>query len=126
VINNIFPYKQRQINPKKEVEVYRCLNRRGKIYSIRQRGVVVAHTNNILLEHCEFIINEAGKKKAILTNQRNVHAYIRGRISDKNFETHKEIKYHPFDDAGFLSEGKPIKKTQGISISELGVYSTKH
>jgi len=119
--NNILLYKNRYINPDKKVEVYRCLNRKGKIYSIRQRGVVVAHTDNIVLEDCEFVVNASGKKKAIETKERNVHAFIRGTIIDKEVVPLERVTYHPFSEVGFVSNGEVIEKAKGVVINHSGV-----
>jgi hypothetical protein len=120
--NHILLYKNRYINLEKEVDVYRCLNRKGKFYSIKQRGVVVGHTDNIVLSDCKFIVNASGKKKAIETKQRNVHAYIRGRIiHTEQITTSATITYNPFDNNGFVSEGLPIVEAKGVVINHSGV-----
>src|SRR5690554_667673 len=77
------PYKNREINLEKEVEVYRCLNRKGKVYSIKQDGLVVAHTDALTMRDVKFIINQSGKKRCIDKKVRNVHAYIKGKIATK-------------------------------------------
>ena len=102
------PYKGRIIDYTKEVEVYRCLNRKGKIYSIRQGGKVVAHTEAITLKDCKFIVNKSGKMKAIETKKRNVHAYIKGMIGDI-FDPSTfiiPIHYNPFDELGFRTNSQ--------------------
>jgi hypothetical protein len=40
------------------VSVYRNLNKKGKWYSIKQKGLVVAHTENIHMYDCKFIVNK--------------------------------------------------------------------
>lgn len=80
----VVPYKGRKINLDKPVDVYRCLNRRdGKWYSIRQDGLVVAHARALMLTDAKFKINDNGRKRAILSKRRNVHAYVRGTISTR-------------------------------------------
>ena len=126
-MNQIIPYKSREFNINKPVEIYRCLNRHGKVYSIRQNGVVVAHTNSIQLHDCEFVINPSGKKRVFKTKQRNVHAFIKGFIQH---ETHHItmsgfITYNPFKDQHFMfnteyTEG-PIQKAQLVNIDDSGV-----
>lgn len=58
-------FKNRVIDYSKPVEVYRCLNRKGFIFSVRQNNFVVAHTAHFVLKDCEFIINEYGKQKYV-------------------------------------------------------------
>lgn len=81
---NIVPFKKRTIDLDKEVQVYRCLNRRdAKWYSIRQAGLVVAHSKALMLTQATFVINKSGQRRAIKTGRRNVHAYVKGKISTR-------------------------------------------
>tara|TARA_R110000772_G_scaffold176676_1_gene288333 strand:- start:662 stop:1054 length:393 start_codon:yes stop_codon:yes gene_type:complete len=98
------PFKNREINKSEKVEMYRCLNRSGKSFSLRQNGEVVAHTKDIALKDCEFKICKGEKKRATLSKTRNVHAVAKGLICD-----HSEIgnsfgfllRYDPFSNLGF-------------------------
>lgn len=114
--NIITPFKGRTLDTTKYLEVYRNLHKKGRVYSIRQNGLVVAHTTAICLSNVEFIVNSSGKKKAIKTMERNVHAYIKG-----GYQTHAlgrtakdntlpiEVKYNPFNDLGFYAANKKKK-----------------
>lgn len=98
------PYKNRILDPSKPVEMYRCLNRRGYCFSLRQEGKVVAHSTDVVLKDCKLIVNKAGKTKALRTNERNVHAFVRGYISDKEsipFVFSWQLLYNPFAPEGF-------------------------
>lgn len=104
----MIPYKDRIIDYTREVEVYRCLNRKGKIFSIRQDGKVVAHTEAIILKDCRFIVNKSGKKRAMESKQRDVHAYVKGMIGDI-FDPSTfiiPITYNPFDELGFRTNNQ--------------------
>lgn len=134
--NIITPFKGRTIDTDKPIEVYRNLNRKGKVYSIRQDGKVVAHTTAIVLGSVEFVVNESGKKRAIATQQRNVHAFIRGKYGTSGMGTTAKrndlptiIKYHPFNDMGFYCDNltsKPyeLKGAMCVIISEEGVRAS--
>ena len=39
----ITPYKSREIDYSTPVKIYRNLNKKGKVYSIQQNGLVVGH-----------------------------------------------------------------------------------
>ena len=98
------PFKGREIDYDKPVEVYRCLNRKGKIFSIRQNGLVVAHTGAFILKDCELIVNKAGKKRSMETGERNVHAFIKGYLTDIydiKLTMSWLLRYDPFSELGF-------------------------
>lgn len=75
-------YKRRRVNRDEPVEVYRNLHRRGVVWSVRQRGRVVAHATEIMLSDAAFVVNAAGHRRAKIEQTRNVHAWIRGWITD--------------------------------------------
>jgi len=94
-------FKNRILDSSKKVDVYRCLNRKGFVFSIRQSGFVVAHAENVTIENVNFIINLAGKKRVIKEQQKNVHAFLRGYISNLDTTLTTILKYNPYNDLGF-------------------------
>lgn len=130
--NQIKPFKGRTIDTEKPIDVYRNLNRKGKVYSIRQNGKVVAHTTAICLRDCVFIVNKSGKTRAIKSMQRNVHAFIRGlyatsgmgadaSITSKPFGL--SVTYSPFEKKGFYTRisGNELKGARFVVVNEQGV-----
>lgn len=108
------------------VEVYRNLMRKGKVYSIRQNGKVVAHTTEIILENCNFHVGWSSKARVMKTKQRNVHAYIKGKIVvNKPVLLRKgtKVTYNPYTPKGFtIPNGKQIMKADIVRINEQGVH----
>jgi hypothetical protein len=120
-------YKNREIDLNQDVLIYRCLNRKGKTYSIKQNGIVVAHTTDKshLLTNCKFIINKSGKKRCLSKKQRNVHAYIKGKILPYNSEgclSENEITYNPYLNDTFMCDENEITECKTILISPNGIY----
>lgn len=117
---NITPYKGRTINFSKKVRVYRCLTRKGCVYSIQQGGKVVAHTSDLILRDVNFKINRSGKKRAIETGIRNVHAMIDGYIDNtlQDTEVVGTLKYYPFCEDNFMCNGKEITSCEVVTINE--------
>lgn len=122
----MIPYKNRTIDVSKPIDLYRCLNRKGFIFSMRQFGKVVAHTDKIVLTDCKMIVNKAGKKKAIYTNNRNVHAFIKGYISDNDSIKNTFsfiLKYNPFSSDNFhINEVGEVKNCKVIYLQNNCVY----
>lgn len=106
--NIIIPYKGRKIATHRYVRIYRNLN--GGNYSIKQDEQVVAHTPQIMLHDCKFLVSELGQARARRDKRRNVHACIRGKISLKGgmgttaraTDFPARITYNPFEDEGFM------------------------
>lgn len=128
--NIITPFKGRTIDTDKPIDVYRNLNRKGKIYSVRQNGLVVAHTTAICIRNAKFVVNQSGKARAIKTKQRNVHAFIRGLFATSGCGTTAKanklgllVKYDPFLDKGFYSHytGNELKGAEFVIVNEFGV-----
>jgi hypothetical protein len=109
--NVVYPFKGRTIDIDKPIYVYRNLNRKGKWYSIKQDGVVVAHSTAICIRSVECVIMKSGKEKAIKTQQRNVHAYLKGMYDTSGMGTTADrndlpcvFKYNPFSELGFYND----------------------
>lgn len=100
----ISSYKNREVDLSKPVEMYRCLNRKGFTFSIRQGGKVVGHTSDITLFNCELVVNKSGKDRCIKSMQRNVHAFVRGTVGDKKdipLDLSYTLNYVPCSNIGF-------------------------
>lgn len=110
----IFYYKDRTIDVNKPVFVYRKLYKNSKkvMFSIKQNGLVVGHSNNFTLNSCTVVINESGRKRCLKTGVRNVHAYIKGFVCETNDVQNFEysLKYNPHMDENFW-----IKPVEGIN-----------
>ena len=138
--NVITPFKGRTINIDKPIIVYRNLTREGKVYSIKQGSLVVAHTTAICIREPEFIVSPSGKRRALKEMRRNVHAYIKGMYdtdgmgtSAHNNDLPAHIKYKPFNKLGFYCDNLTTKPFEVIGatfciINKDGVraaYTTK-
>lgn len=119
-------YKDRKLDSSRPIELYRCLNRKGFIFSIRQDGLVVAHTDKIVLKDCEFIVGEAGKKRCLKTKVRNVHAYVRGTIgSNEDIQSTFSflLLYDPYLEKGFYNpEVGEVKAAKIVYIEQKQIY----
>jgi hypothetical protein len=131
-LNEVIPFKGRKLNVENPIHVYRNLNRKGKVYSIRQKGVVVGHTTAICMRQCTFVVNDSGKAKAVRTMVRNVHAYINGHISDNwqmvGKEQNVKVNYRPFNNLAFYhtigQKDFNIESAVFCTIDETGVHAS--
>ena len=120
-------FKNRKINYDEPVKIYRCLNKKGYVFSIMQNNLVVAHTNFFVVKNPKFKINESGKIKAIQSKIRNVHAFIEGylgEIEDILNCFSWTLLYEPFKNKGFYignsdDPKNEIKKAQCAYVDKI-------
>lgn len=82
------------LKPGLYVEIYRNLNK--NCFSVRHRGVVIAHVDSISLRDCHMVVQPAGHKKCVRERRKNVHAFIRGYYTLEPEPVNKSISYHPY------------------------------
>lgn len=121
-MNNYKQYKGRQIDFSKPVKVYRNLN--NGLFSVVQGNIVVAHVDSITLTDVSFKVSEAGRQRVITTKQKNVHAYVVGKVvavNDlqlKNIDnnTPSRIRYNPYKFGYFYSEVTEYDSREGRQV----------
>ena len=96
---NIIPYKNRGIDYSKSVQVYKNLNKPG-FYSIRQNGLVVAHSDYMEIKATKFVVNEIARQKVVSNKRKVVHAWVEGYLQEHELCTLgldlEEIYYNPY------------------------------
>ena len=104
------------------VEVYYNLHK--NIFSVRHRGRVIAWGNRVTIENPEYVVREKGRQKVLEEGRKNVHAFVRGTLSDiNNFKFGKlqqslseprEVTYNPYKYDSFVdgSTYQPVKKSK--------------
>lgn len=134
--NKITPFKGRKIKMDKPVEVYRNLNRKGRVFSIRQNGLVVGHTTNLMLTDVKFYVNKSASKRVKERQKRYVHAWIIGMVcvnnicglNATNIEYNNDrfqyyVTYNPYKNCDFLAHSnvdlnmEPIKAKKALAVA---------
>ena len=106
--NKIIPFKGREVNVARPVKVYRNLHAKTAEhkYSVSQDGLVVGHTNQLMLENCRFHVSDSGRTKVRRTGCKIVHAFIIGRVSMRGERgmgrLPAHISYNPYEDYHFM------------------------
>lgn len=126
----IIPYKNRvfDLDYESPVEVYRNINKKGRWYTIRQEGYVVAHSDEVYLVNAEFIVQDGGRKRVKKTGVKNVHAWVRGELIKVKGETNDhafEVVYNPKRYKTFRRQDtkKPIKFANFVVLDKTGVHA---
>lgn len=126
--NTLTPFRGRQINLDLPVYVYRNLHGRDATkYSVRQHGLVVAHTNNLYLRSVDFIVSETGRQKVIKTKRKNVHAFVKGfiyKMDERYLKYSYLITYDPYRDSCFMIN-LPLNRRMEVKFA-MHIYITKN
>ena len=78
-----------------KVDVYWNLHK--KCYSVRHKGKVIAHLNNVLLRDVEWIVQPAGRERVLREKRKNVHAFARGYyVQDFSMGSGCYTTYNPY------------------------------
>lgn len=104
-----------KIDESRKVFVYKNLHK--DCWSIKQNGLVKAHTDNVTLYNVMMKVNQRGRERTIREQRKNVHAGISGYLSAKFFsdvwddiseDELIEITYNPYKYSSFVD--KAMKK----------------
>ena len=101
--------KRYYIDYSKPVKVYRNLHK--GCWSVKQNGLVKAHSDKINLYDCSFLVNEKNRLKVIKEKRKNVHAGVLGYIEkwidldwEKNHSTARPVTYNPYKYKNFVDK----------------------
>ena len=104
------------------VEVYYNLHK--NVFSVRHKGKVIAWGNSVTIENPEYVVREKGRQKVLEEGRKNVHAFVRGTLSDIDIFLKgisewakvepREVTYNPYKYDSFVdgSTYQPIKKSK--------------
>ena len=104
------------------VEVYRNLNK--GCFSVRHKGKVIDYSSGVVLRDAKFVVRKGGRKRVLDSGQKNVHAFVRGRlVRGENFEPSNEqagvaITYDPYKYDTFVkcSDKKPVFNAEKVAL----------
>jgi hypothetical protein len=91
-----------------KVEVYWNLHKR--LFSIRQKGKVIAHMGTVGLTDVTFRVQPAGRERVRREGKKNVHAYVKGtydhemavNLTNEEMEDARPITYNPYKYDSFV------------------------
>ena len=99
------------VDIKRKVDVYRNLN--SDCWSVRQGARVVCHTDYITLKDCEFVVQPAGRRRVLIEQKKNVHAFVRGYLCSPRESDYtpsfswEYVKYNPYRADSFYFDYAP-------------------
>ena len=104
------------------VEVYRNLHK--NCYSVRaltgkNKGRVIDYVQSITLKDAKFVVQPAGRDRVLREKRKNVHAFVRGHITDEPFKNGTPVKYDPYLTDAFIFKhyNGTVKEAQWVHLS---------
>ena len=91
------------IDPNKKIEVY--FNLHKKIWSVRQSGKVVQHTNFIQIREPQYVVSQKGNERVRREKKKNVHAFVRGYVENRLPVFPRKstfVTYNPYKNDSFV------------------------
>jgi len=97
-----------------------------------RRGRVIHYCNLVLLKDARFRVLKAGHEKAIKTQCRNIHAFVRGEVIEdlsvvEDCQDWTRIHYNPFIANTFTEDGTyaPIEQARYVLLLNQQMYAHK-
>lgn len=98
--------------------IYRNLKTKG--FSVRYKGRVIEHIISAVATGVTFVVNRAGRQKAIRTKQRNVHAFVACSkytpVHSVNVSDLCVVSYNPFKADYFESNGTMVYEATQVVL----------
>ena len=102
------------------VEVYKNLHK--GLWSVRQNGRVVFHTDYICLKKCSFVVGKKGRERVVRERQKNIHAFVRGLLCDPretpfivDYEWNP-VTYNPYKSDSFVCYGEKVSSAAYVDM----------
>ena len=120
--------KNRRANfiPKGRVQVYYNLHK--KCLSVRHKGKVIEHAQEVTLTDARFHVQQAGRERVLKQKRKNVHAYISGKLKETFWFTQapkyiwtakQHVTYNPYKYKNFVNKEtlEPVTSAEVVHIS---------
>lgn len=107
-----------------KVSLYRNLHKKGYVYSVRSEETkrIVDYVESILLQDVKFVVSKKGRERVLKEKRKNVHAFIKGNIIQKNISNIDEwikIMYDPYKYSSFVDEnGKEVISAEFVYVNK--------
>ena len=119
--------KRYHIDTSRKVFVYKNLHK--DCWSIKQDGLVKAHTHDLEMWDCAFHVNAKGRAKVLEEKRKNVHAGIKGYIDEHGVSAIEyplhAVTYNPYKYDSFVDKTteEPIYYSQFSKLSQKQVLT---
>ena len=115
-----------KIDESRKVFIYKNLHK--DCWSLKQDGLVKAHTTDLCLFDCSFRVNAKGRARVLKERRKNVHAGISGYIdrpwvmdalASRKKSNIKLAKYDPYKYSTFIdNDKKPVFWSSAVRMTK--------
>lgn len=110
-----------------KVFCYRNLNRKGVVWSVKDKktGLVIDRSHVVYLKDAELKVSQAGRKRVLLQQKKNVHAGAQGiRIKRVPKVGWVRVEYNPYKYESFVYSDtkRPVHSAKYIMLNEKGCW----
>jgi len=93
---------------KQKAKTYVYFNLHKHVWSVMFRGRVQRHAEAVTIIDADFVVRAAGHAKVLREKKKNVHAFVRGTVTD-DAATSKTMSYDPAKGGGIQLSYNPYK-----------------
>ena len=112
------------------VDIYWNLHRHK--WSIRHKGKVVGHADNVVCADCKFVVGRAGRARVLREGRKNVHAFVRGRLIgtdvkwlkvEENLPEWQAVRYNPYKWGTFVTGAdQPVYASKYVVLGQKKLF----
>jgi hypothetical protein len=88
------------------LKVFVYFNLHKKVWSVRHKGIVIAHLTHLTLSNVEYRVSQAGRQRVLTEKKKNVHAGVYGTITsltDITTIATAKVTYNPYKYSSFVT-----------------------
>lgn len=110
--------------------VYAYRNLHNGLFSLWHKGKVIAHVPEVHLDDAKFVVREAGRKKVLREQKKNVHAFVVGTVNHgaKPASDAVPVTYNPYmhppEQSGSFVRASDKAPIAGAKSVHLGLQTT--
>lgn len=104
------------------MKVFIYFNLHKKCWSIRYKGKVIGHTDNICLKNVQFKVSQSGRLRVLQEQRKNVHAGCYGTIESFHLAQERQgwtpVTYNPYKFETFVtkSDNQPVYQADMVTM----------
>lgn len=128
------PFKGRTVAPGQKVKVYRNLHKHCYSVADAKTGKVLGYADTVTLQTAMFKVSDAGRLRVLQEKQKNVHAFVIGRLVSFEGDKHSqrdEAYYNPYKTRRFMRKTAggevtldAVLNAGSVTLTQEGVYYT--
>jgi hypothetical protein len=118
-------FKNREVTSKQS-EVY--FNLHKHVFSMVQDGLVVLHSDSVVLTEATFKVSEAGRQRVLREQKKNVHAKVHGHFEgtweEDIPEGFRRAHYNPYDFDSFVDREtlEPLTEAEVVILKDKKIW----